>query len=109
MARSSYTDELADWVTKRNASRARQDRHVVAFLAVRADVEAAIGAGYSVRTVWEHLHETGKVACRYESFLRHVRLHIRQGKAAPDKAVPPGAQRPAGFTFNPRARKEDLL
>ena len=109
MARSSYTDELADWVRKRQAPRARHDRHLVAFLAVRADVETAIGAGYSARTVWEHLHETGKVTCRYESFLRHVRLHIRQGKAVPDKATAPGVQRPAGFTFNPRARKEDLL
>lgn len=121
MTRNSYTQKLAEWAMKRPAAQGRHDRHTVAFLAVRADVEAAIGAGYSVRTVWEHLREMGKVTCRYESFLRHVRIHIRQNKVTPGKAVSPGTAQVAGsgapparrdlagFTFNPAAKKEDLL
>ena len=57
----SYTEELADWVKKREDSRPRQDKNMVAFLAVRADVKAAVEAGYAFKTIWEHMHETGKL------------------------------------------------
>ena len=73
----SYTEQLAEWVKKREASRPRQDKNVVAFLAVRADVKDAMDAGYALKTIWEHLHETGKIAYRYETFLKHVKRHIK--------------------------------
>ncbi len=122
MARS-YTDELAEWVKRRDASRPRQDRHVVAFLAARTDVKAAMDAGYALKTIWAHLHEAGRLPYRYETFLKHVRRHIKQAPdPAPTKA---GNARPAGwaakaeltkdrpsvggFTFNATPNKEDLI
>jgi hypothetical protein len=72
----SYVDELAEWVKEREKTRPRQDKHVVAFLAVRSDIEAAIDAGYSLKTIWEHQHERGVIPYRYETFLRHVKRYI---------------------------------
>ena len=66
----SYTQDLAEWVTRRDTSRSRQDTNVVAFLALKPDIQAAITAGYSLVTIWTHLHEMGKIPYRYETFLK---------------------------------------
>ena len=114
-----YIDELAQWVKSRGASRARPDQSRVAFLAVRGEVQAAMAAGYALKTIWAHLRETGRIACRYETFLNYVRRHIKEpppladeGRAEkPDPAAPkPGA--PAGvegFTFDATPKKEELI
>lgn len=130
----SYTEELADWVSKRKAQKPRQDKNIVAFLAVKGDVKAALDAGYSMKTIWEHLHETGRIEYRYETFTLHVKRHIRakppagnqvehqqeqskpQAPAAatkpdqvqnePRKTPPPSV---GGFTFNATPKKEDLF
>ena len=94
---------------------------MVAFLAVRADVEAAITAGYAVKTVWEHLNETGKIPYRYETFLKHVRRHITTDTSA---GIKPGPVQPksntapvqvkeppsvGGFNFDANPKEEDLI
>lgn len=128
----SYTQELAEWVTRAEARRPRQDKNVVAFLAVKCDIQAAISAGYSLMTIWAHLHAKGKIAYRYETFLKHVRRHIKapspgvSAPAARQEANPAEPQAPipaeargtlhppkpgpaAGFIFNPIPNKEELL
>ena len=129
----SYTEELAGWVSKRKAQRPRQDKNVVAFLSVKGDVKAALDAGYSMKTIWEHLHETGRIEYRYETFTLHVKRHIRakhpagkqveqqeqskpqapaaatkpdQVQSEPRKTPPPSV---GGFTFNATPKKEDLF
>lgn len=132
----SYTEELAGWVSKRKTQRPRQDKNIVAFLAVKGDVKAALDAGYSMKTIWEHLHETKRIEYRYETFTLHVKRHIRakpraehqvkqqlpqeqskpQALAAatkpdpaqsePRKTPPPSM---GGFTFNATPKKEDLF
>lgn len=129
MANQQYLDELADWVSKQQASRPRQARNVVAFLAVRADVEAALAAGYPKKTIWQHLHETGRLTCRYETFLKHVRKYSgptparephppepassARGRSQPssaprtqEKSKPPTM---GSFNFDSSAKKEDLI
>ena len=131
----TFPQELAEWVNKRQATKARQDKNLVAFLAVKSDVQAAMDVGYSLLTIWEHLHDKGKLAYRYETFVKHVRRHIKSrvpaasdllsshspdpprapatGRAAasslhsPVKPAPPA--RLAGFTFDSQPNKEDLL
>lgn len=130
----TFTEDLAEWVKKREATRPRQDKNVVAFLALKSDVQAAIMAGYSLLTIWEHLHEKGKIAYRYETFLKHVRRHLQDRRLAPNSQppMPPDlahsfkagqttASRPqqppqpappislAGFKFDSQPKKEDLL
>ena len=112
-----YTDQLAEWVKKREASRPRQDKNVVAFLAVRADVKEAMDAGYALKTIWEHMRDIGKIPYRYETFLKHVRRHIKQASEPDVEPVTPPADptakmespRVSGFTFDATPKKEDLI
>lgn len=75
----NYLDDLQTWVAHKkgiNGSSANSAR--VVFLAIRGDVKAAIEAGYSLTTIWEHMHDTGRVTTTYETFRRHVRRYIRE-------------------------------
>ena len=121
-----YTDELAKWVEKRKSS-SKRDKNTVAFLAVRDDVISALEAGYSVKTVWEHMHEKGRIQYAYETFLKHVKrfkekksdqvqitkpvslkeksTHGQKTKTT-KKSVTPKTK---GFTFDSKPNKEDLL
>ena len=57
----NYTETLSEWVKKRSKP---PKLNVIGrrshFLAVRADVKVAIEAGYALKTIWEHMTETGK-------------------------------------------------
>jgi len=121
----SYTEELAEWVKNRAASRPRKDKNVVAFLAVRNDVQVAIEAGYSIKTIWEHMCEVGKISQRYETFRKHVRRYIThapstakitnpepqntqkvQNLSSSKSDKPPKGD---GFSYNPTPNKEELF
>lgn len=129
-----YSDELAAWVEKRDKRKRRMDAAAVAFLSVKADVVEALEAGYAMKTIWEHMHETGRIPTGYEAFRKHVRRYIT-GKAsqptpAPEQATSQPRVKPeapatrskatpakktttpppiGGFKFNPKPNKEDLL
>ncbi|QSQ62212.1 TraK family protein [Xanthomonas translucens] len=139
MAENSFPDELAAWIEKRAAKKRRQDAAAVAFLAVRGDVKAAMDSGYAVTTIYEYMRETGRVKCSYETFRKHVQRFIKAAPAAPapvpspaadqakgekpaqqvggSKAKKPKAPEPkkpesagiAGFNYNPKPNREDLL
>lgn len=49
---SAFLDELAEWVA---SAQRRRKESLVAFLAVRSDIEEAMRAGYALKTVWAHL------------------------------------------------------
>lgn len=119
-----YTDELAEWVTKREKTRPRQDKGLVAFIAVKADIAEAIDAGYALKTIWAHLNDTGKIPYRYETFLKHVKKHIKnpknhnstkQGRGEQVAAEPATQEprkltsQPKEFEVNPVVNKEDLI
>ncbi|EIX7312117.1 TraK family protein [Escherichia coli] len=78
-----YLADLQEWVAQKkglNSSSANTAR--VVFLAIRDDVRTAMEAGYSLTTIWEHMHETGRVTTTYETFRRHVKRYIREQKPA---------------------------
>ena len=127
-----YTDELAAWASTKAEAKRRQDTAAVAFLAVKADVIEAMEAGYALTTIYDHMHETGRVKASYETFRRHVQRFIKAAPAAtrsasssPPATVPavtpkpvaPAQTNPTGeqtgkiprFNFNPTPNKEDLL
>ncbi len=131
---STFLEELAKWATgTRQTTKPRRKETLAAFLAVRQDVEEAIAAGYALKTIWEHMHETGRVSFRYETFLRHVRRHItnappeRPKLPAPvksevqakggDESKPKALTEPkksgvssvGRFNFDPTPKKEELL
>lgn len=129
--RKDYTEKLAEWVRQRESP--RRDKNLVAFLAVREDIESALRAGFSARTIWLNLYEEGRVSFRYTAFTMFVKRHI--GKTEVKMQLPepviciPTIVRPRatqtrqgserskseqsepvrGFVFNPIPRKEDLI
>jgi hypothetical protein len=113
--RKNYPDQLGAWVRQRKAS--ARDRNLVAFLAVRDDVRAALDAGYPVKTIWSNLHEANRIKVSYTAFLRYVKkLVIRSPseQTAPESQLPPARSgtkpdKPASFIFNPIPKKEELL
>lgn len=134
---SPTVDDLAEWVkTRETTKKPRQDKNLVAFLAVKVFVKDSLDAGFSVLTIWEHLHEKGYIAYSYETFLKHVRRHVKakqrtsEVKPTPTSPIPIAAETRAskthppepvpapappkqlevtGFTFNPTPNKEDYI
>lgn len=108
-----YLTDLREWVKQKkglNGNNANSAR--VVFLAIREDVKNAIDAGYSLTTIWEHMHETGRVTTTYETFRRHVRRYIYERAVIPEKKPVirvqsnPGSQLPA-FHFKPPKKGTD--
>uniref|UniRef100_UPI00191656EE TraK family protein n=1 Tax=Escherichia coli TaxID=562 RepID=UPI00191656EE len=84
----------------------------VVFLATREDVKNAIEAGYSLTTIWEHMHETGRVNTTYETFRRHVRRYIDERKraAAVSESTPAGATvKKESQQAGPSRKKENVI
>ncbi|MDN6888239.1 TraK family protein [Variovorax sp. CAN2819] len=79
---SKYTDELAAWVRRQDAN--GRGRNLVAFLAVKPDVSAALAEGYSVKTIWTHMNATKRIEFGYETFLSYVHKQLKpaRGKTA---------------------------
>lgn len=130
----NYTEDLAAWMQGRQAKAPRQNNYMVAFLAVKGDVQAGLDAGYPMKTIWEHMKATGRLHCRYETFTHHVKRYIkvspalaapttasplavqetcgkRESKATAPTSTPPQSEPPriGRFTFDASPRKEDLL
>ena len=110
-------------------------RNRAAFLALRGEVKQAIDDGWPVKTIWETLHDEGRVAFSYQAFRGYVNRLILspsangevalapvvadQSRQAAPRLVPQLARTPAewkpekptatGFTFNRTPKKEDLL
>ena len=130
----AYRELLGEWVKQREST--KRDKNLVAFLAVRDNVEEALEAGYSVTTIWTNMHGEKRVAFGYQTFLRYVNRYLRAGKKesvdelssrperptfstpartgatiAPTEAVPQvkAADKVLGFTFNAAPKKEDLI
>lgn len=124
---NSYPEQLGEWVKKRQST--KRDKNLVAFLAVKNDVQAALDAGYAVKTIWANMVDTQRIEFGYDTFLNHVNRLIRRPQAArttetestatahnatksktsktQKTTTPPSSQ--AGFLFNPKPNKEDLF
>jgi hypothetical protein len=122
----SLSERIAERAKRKKPSRNAQNR--AAFLAVRADVKQALDDGWPVKSIWETLHEEGKVTFSYQAFRGYVNRLILAVKAdatspasepaKPGEDIKPKAaasstkQKPAqmsGFTFQPNPDKKDLL
>jgi Family of unknown function (DUF5338) len=114
---NSYDDEYAKWVQSRQGSKTSNARskNLVAFLAIKKDIEGVLRAGHPVRAVWTHLIETKRVSMRYETFLRYVNREVFSDSQPPSPAsrqrrvLPVPAAEMPGFKWNPVPKKEDLI
>jgi len=66
-----YSEQIAEWV-KQKQSRKR-DINLVAYLAVKEDIQAAMADGYAAKTIWAHLVETQRIAFGYDTFLNYTK------------------------------------
>lgn len=72
-----FNERLDEWVKNRETSRARKDKNLVAFLALKDDIKAALDNGFSMKTIWEFMYENEQFKLRYETFLKYVNKHIK--------------------------------
>jgi len=125
------SERIAQRIRTQKPSQAGQNR--ASFLAVRDDVRQALNDGWSVKVIWNTLHEEGKIAFGYDAFIGYVNRLIRHSRMSPVNVPPdvttqnkaPSSQsqknqpNPAassmkppaigGFHFNPTPKKEDLF
>jgi hypothetical protein len=94
-----------------------------AFLAVREDVNQALDDGWPVKTVWETLHEEGKITFSYPAFCRYVKRLVISRRLEKRRDTPVGKRGTRqlervdknsttglpSFTFNSTPKKEDLI
>lgn len=68
----SLSERIADSALKN--SDGRNDRNRAAFILVRGDVSKAVDDGYSLLSIWEALHEEGRIPYTYQTFRRYARV-----------------------------------
>ena len=99
-------------------SPARNAQNRAAFLALRPDIEEALKDGWPVKTIWETLHEEGKITYGYQAFRGYVNRLIlsdtippsvkpnlivnEKNQSTPFHDIP-------GFVTSPIQKKEDFI
>lgn len=83
----TLSQRIADRVTKEDKGATKKNRAI--FLALRAEVDAAMKDGWPVKTIWETLHDEGRVTFSYQAFRLYVNKLILQ-EGADDQGKQPG-------------------
>ena len=66
-------ERLAEKTAKSGSLHAK--RNLAVFLVLRDQINLAINSGWSVKDIWELLHDEGKMVISYQVFLRLVKKH----------------------------------
>ena len=133
----NLSERIADRMRNKKATVGAQNRG--AFLALKGEIIQALDDRWPVKTIWETLHDEGKVKFSYQAFRNYVNSLIltpkqaatpkalaegerpgtqpeRQTKAVPaspgtttPRQAPAPSQGPAGFNFNPNPDKEEFI
>ena len=115
------TKSLSERVAARMLEKpSRNAKNKALFLALREEIQQALNDGWSVKSIWETLHEEGKISFSYQAFCGHVNrsilspatTDIANGNSQTSKPVVNKSGKtikPAGFTYNPTANKDDLF
>jgi hypothetical protein len=122
----SLSERIAARAVEKNSplqSHGDENQNRAVFLALRPDVKQALEDGWSIKSIWETLHEEGKVAFGYDAFRRYTKRLIllpagqnptpeHPGQSCVTRKTEPKTKETpliAGFTFNPSPKKEDLF
>ncbi len=79
MAKSLST-RIAERAALKKPSRNAQNR--ATFLSLRGDVKQALDDGWPVKTIWETLHDEGKVSFSYQAFRGYVNRLILSSRSS---------------------------
>ena len=131
----NLSERIAERMRNKKASIGAQNRGT--FLALKSEIAQAISDGWPVKSIWETLHDEGKVTFSYQAFRNYVNSLLLGGKQAdlpqakPVTAAPPAqakpvktpepakqrneprvnptAPQPSGFHFDAKPNKEEYL
>lgn len=111
---------LSERIAERVKTKKSQNR--AAFLALRSEITQALADGWPMKTIWQLLHEEGKVTFGYDAFINHVKRLIKSEQPIQPTPVPTAkaAVSPLhqpkivktdlpGFKFNPIPNPEELF
>lgn len=104
----SLSDRIALYADK-NKSTGKQ--FLPAFIALKPEIEQALKDGWTIRQIWNILHQEEKITCSYQWFRTLVNRHIgKDRKQHPriDQGKPAGNDH-EGFRFNSATEKEELV
>ena len=104
----SLSDRIALYADK-NKSTGKQ--FLPAFIALKPDIEQALKDGWTIRQIWNILHQEEKIKCSYQWFRTLVNRHIgedRKQHSRIDQGKSAGNGH-EGFRFNSATEKEELV
>lgn len=111
----SLSERIAAKALKKKLPLSHGDQNRAVFLLLRQEIEHALDDGWPMRSIWEILHEEGKVTFGYDSFRRYTRrlivlplIPLERDTAETPKRKADETPPKSGFTFNPSPKKEDL-
>ena len=104
----SLSDRIALYADK-NKSTGKQ--FLPAFIALKPEIEQALKDGWTIRQIWNILHQEEKIKCSYQWFRTLVNRHIgedrkQHSRIAQGKSTGNGHE---GFRFNSATEKEELV
>ncbi len=117
----SLSDRIAERIQSRIRSTSAPEKNLALIIALKKDILEALEDGWTIKTVWNQLHDEGKIDFSYQTFrkyvvrLNKVKTEIRGNEA--EKSTHPQEDRRAGrakhqiagFSYDPTPRKEDLI
>ena len=77
VAQNKYSKQLTEWLAETNSMHKKTEPTQLQFLTVRVQVKDAMNDGFSMKTIWKHLHEIEKISCSYRTFVRYVHRYIK--------------------------------
>jgi len=82
-----------------------------AFIALKPEIEQALNDGWTVRQIWNTLHDEKKIKCSYQWFRTLVNRHISHDRKQHSRAVQTesAGNDQEGFRFNSTTEKEELI
>jgi len=123
--------KLTDLIAQEETKREQQGtgvKNCVVFLALREDIMDAMKDGWALKQIYRTLHSQKNIMFSYQTFVNYANELILKPKqpviikqetrsknpeqeqsARPPEAIPKKSHELPGFTFNPIAKKEDLI
>lgn len=99
----SLSMRIAERMSKKAANAGGQNR--AAFLALKPDIEEALGDRWPIKSIWETLHAEGKIRFSYQSFRKYVNALIPSSKEPATPEAPTSTVAPSPAATKP-ARRE---
>ena len=111
------TKKLSERIAERATAKVqgRNAKNKAQFLSVRNEVEEALGENWTVKDIWETLHEEGAISFSYEAFRKHVNAWKNHKPEPPknhqkEEAAPQISKsyELPGFKWNPIPNPDEL-